>query len=164
MPKRDQTPQGDDAAPQGTEDPFDGESPTQDRQDAISTTRGADTETYGYPTETATAAATPAGRSYGDVLHGTDKEDPGASDPADRTQAETGDTSNDGSAEADVQARKDAEDEVGYRGQKVDPTPNEAYTLAGVNRGDEVPSITDPHTSVASTQPQIIEPGGEVEA
>lgn len=43
----------------------------------------------------------------------------------------------------EVQARMDKETEKGYHGQKVDPTPNKNYTVAGVNAGLPTPE-TDP--------------------
>jgi len=44
---------------------------------------------------------------------------------------------------AEVQASMDAEQEKGYRGTAVDPTPNENYTVAGVIAGKPTPE-TDP--------------------
>lgn len=44
---------------------------------------------------------------------------------------------------AEVQERMDAEQEQGYRGDAVDPTPNENYTVAGVTSGKPTPE-TDP--------------------
>ena len=38
-----------------------------------------------------------------------------------------------------VQARVDKEQEAGQRGVKVDPTPNSAYTVAGVTSGEPTP-------------------------
>jgi len=43
------------------------------------------------------------------------------------------------SGEAEVQANVDAENEVGYRGTAVDPTPRENYTLQGVVDGKPTP-------------------------
>lgn len=45
--------------------------------------------------------------------------------------------------QAEVQATIDQENAQGFRGTKVDPTPDEAYTLPGVARGDPTPE-TDP--------------------
>ena len=42
-----------------------------------------------------------------------------------------------------VQETMDAEQEQGFRGTKVDPTPNSAYTVAGVTAGEPTPE-TDP--------------------
>lgn len=42
-----------------------------------------------------------------------------------------------------VQKAFDAEQERGFRGTKVDPTPNSAYTVAGVTAGEPTPE-TDP--------------------
>lgn len=43
----------------------------------------------------------------------------------------------------EVQDRVDAENEQGFRGVKVDPTPNEAYTVAGVTSGDPTPETDE---------------------
>lgn len=45
-----------------------------------------------------------------------------------------------------VQEAKDQEDEQGFRGTEVDPTPNEAYTLQGVTEGQPTPE-TDPEAA-----------------
>lgn len=42
-----------------------------------------------------------------------------------------------------VQEQVDREEEQGFRGVKVDPTPNEHYTVAGVIAGKPTPE-TDP--------------------
>ena len=42
-----------------------------------------------------------------------------------------------------VQANIDQETEQGYRGLKVDPTPNENYTAAGVTSGAPTPETDD---------------------
>lgn len=39
----------------------------------------------------------------------------------------------------EVQANVDAENEQGFRGVKVDPTPDEHYTVAGVTAGKPTP-------------------------
>lgn len=52
-------------------------------------------------------------------------------------------TKKDDAGEAEVQERKDAEEEQGFVGVKVDPTPNENYTLKGVTSGKPTPE-TDP--------------------
>ncbi len=44
---------------------------------------------------------------------------------------------------AEVQERKDAEDEKGYIGEVPDPTPNHAYTLAGVTAGEPTPETDE---------------------
>lgn len=41
--------------------------------------------------------------------------------------------------QAEVQAKFDEEQERGYRGSVPDPTPNEAYTVAGVTSGAKTP-------------------------
>jgi hypothetical protein len=43
----------------------------------------------------------------------------------------------------ELQERVDAEEEFGMRGIKVDPTPNEAYTVAGVTAGQPTPETDD---------------------
>lgn len=48
-----------------------------------------------------------------------------------------------------VQDAVDAENEVGYRGDKADPTPNENYTIAGVTKGLPTPE-TDPDAAAAA--------------
>lgn len=49
----------------------------------------------------------------------------------------------DKSPEAQAQAAADKETEQGFRGAKVDPTPNENYTLAGQNAGKPTPETDD---------------------
>jgi hypothetical protein len=49
-------------------------------------------------------------------------------------------------AAAEVQEKVDEETEQGFRGVKVDPTPNENYTLAGVASGAPTPE-TDPEAA-----------------
>ena len=43
------------------------------------------------------------------------------------------------SGEAEVQAKVDAENEQGFRGARVDPTPLENYTVDGVTSGKPTP-------------------------
>lgn len=50
---------------------------------------------------------------------------------------------------SEVQEKVDAENEQGFRGVKVDPTPNEAYTLQGVTSGAPTPE-TDPAAAKAA--------------
>lgn len=45
--------------------------------------------------------------------------------------------------EAEVQQKKDAEEAEGVVGNKVDPTPDEHYSVAGVTAGKPTPE-TDP--------------------
>lgn len=47
------------------------------------------------------------------------------------------------SGEQEVQAKMDEINAKGYDGTAVDPTPNEAYTVAGVTSGQPTPE-TDP--------------------
>lgn len=42
-----------------------------------------------------------------------------------------------------VQEAVDVETDQGFRGTKVDPTPNDNYTLAGVNSGKPTPETDD---------------------
>jgi hypothetical protein len=51
-------------------------------------------------------------------------------------------TKND-AGKAQVQAQVDKETEQGFIGVEVDPTPNSAYTVAGVTSGEPTPE-TDP--------------------
>ncbi len=43
----------------------------------------------------------------------------------------------------EVQEKKDAEDAKGYIGEVPDPTPNHAYTLAGVAASEPTPETDD---------------------
>lgn len=52
-------------------------------------------------------------------------------------------TKKDDSGEAEVQAKVDAENERGFRGTRVDPTPLENYTLAGVTSGKPTPETDE---------------------
>lgn len=46
--------------------------------------------------------------------------------------------------QAEAQKRSDAETEQGFRGDgPVDPTPNEAYTVAGVTKGQPTPETDE---------------------
>lgn len=47
--------------------------------------------------------------------------------------------------EAEVQAKKDAEDAQGFVGAKTDPTPDEHYTVAGVTSGKPTPETDADH-------------------
>lgn len=53
------------------------------------------------------------------------------------------DEKNEAKVEAAVQEQVDTETEQGFRGVKVDPTPNENYTVAGVTSGAPVPETDD---------------------
>jgi hypothetical protein len=55
------------------------------------------------------------------------------------------------SGEAEVQANVDAENEQGFRGARVDPTPLENYTLEGVTSGAPTPE-TDEKAAEAARQ------------
>ena len=47
------------------------------------------------------------------------------------------------SGEAEVQTKVDAENEQGFRGVRVDPTPLENYTLDGVTSGKPTPETDE---------------------
>lgn len=47
------------------------------------------------------------------------------------------------SGEAEVQAKVDEENEQGFRGTRVDPTPLENYTVAGVTSGAPTPETDE---------------------
>lgn len=49
--------------------------------------------------------------------------------------------------EAEVQHNKDVEDEQGFRGVKVDPTPNSHYTVDGVTSGKPTPETDLDHAA-----------------
>jgi hypothetical protein len=49
----------------------------------------------------------------------------------------------DDSGAADVQEKVDAENEQGFRGTRVDPTPLENYTLQGVTSGKPTPETDE---------------------
>lgn len=51
---------------------------------------------------------------------------------------------------AEVQANVDVETEQGFRGVEVDPTPNEAYTLAGQNAGAPTPETDEAAAKTAA--------------
>ena len=52
-------------------------------------------------------------------------------------------TKKDDSGAAEVQAKVDAENEQGFRGVRVDPTPLENYTLQGVTSGKPTPETDE---------------------
>ena len=52
-------------------------------------------------------------------------------------------TKKDDSGAAEVQAKVDAENELGFRGVRVDPTPLENYTLQGVVSGKPTPETDE---------------------
>lgn len=47
------------------------------------------------------------------------------------------------SGEAEVQAKVDEENEQGFRGTAVDPTPRDNYTVSGVTSGAPTPETDD---------------------
>lgn len=59
-----------------------------------------------------------------------------------------------GKGTADMQKAMDAEQEQGFRGTKIDPTPNEAYTVKGVTSGQATPE-TD-HEKKAAIQADLM--------
>lgn len=62
------------------------------------------------------------------------------------------DSGADGDAgQAEVKKTIDKENADGFRGTKADPTPNEAYTLPGVARGDPTPE-TDPDAAAEAAK------------
>ncbi len=58
------------------------------------------------------------------------------------------------SPEARVQATVDQETEQGFRGQKVDPTPNENYTVAGVTSQAATPETDSGAADQAAARQQ----------
>lgn len=52
-------------------------------------------------------------------------------------------TKKDDGGAAEVQAKVDAENEQGFRGTRVDPTPLENYTLSGVTSGKPTPETDE---------------------
>lgn len=56
---------------------------------------------------------------------------------------------NDDLGASEVQKNMDVEQEKGYRGAAVDPTPNENYTVAGVTAGKPTPE-TDAKAAAAA--------------
>lgn len=67
----------------------------------------------------------------------------------------------DDAGEAEVQERFDREDERGYRGTVADPTPNSAYTVAGVTSGEPTPETdADAAAEAASRRANLDKQGG----
>lgn len=54
---------------------------------------------------------------------------------------------------AEVEANVQAEQDKGYRGEAVDPTPNSNYTVAGVTSGKPTPE-TDPKQAAKARDAQ----------
>jgi hypothetical protein len=57
------------------------------------------------------------------------------------------------SGEAEVQAKVDEENEQGFRGTAVDPTPRDNYTLRGVGAGKPTPRPTTKAAAAAREAP-----------
>lgn len=55
---------------------------------------------------------------------------------------------------AEVQATVDEETEQGFRGTKVDQTPNENYTVAGVTSGAPTPETDADAARAATAEPE----------
>jgi hypothetical protein len=64
---------------------------------------------------------------------------------------------------AEVQKNMDAVNERGYLGVKVDPTPNEHYTLKGAGAGKPTPE-TDPKQAAKAAEHAAKVRSGEVDA
>jgi hypothetical protein len=61
-------------------------------------------------------------------------------DPSETTEAAPTDGGGDGDAgQKQAQSAMDQEQAQGFRGAKVDPTPDEHYTMAGVTSGKPTP-------------------------
>lgn len=65
---------------------------------------------------------------------------------SDQKASSTGDL-----GKAELQARADKEAEQGYHGEVADPTPNHAYTVAGVVSGEPTPE-TDKDAAAAAAE------------
>jgi hypothetical protein len=57
--------------------------------------------------------------------------------------------------QAEVQAKKDAEDAQGVIGHKVDPTPDEHYTVAGVTAGKPTPETDPDHRAKVRAETEV---------
>lgn len=64
-----------------------------------------------------------------------------------------------GAGDSEVQANVDEETEKGFRGIKVDPTPNENYTVAGVLDGKPTPETDLDHAEMVRRHVLGIERG-----
>jgi hypothetical protein len=60
-------------------------------------------------------------------------------DPNETREAAPTDGGGDGAGQKQVQSAMDQEQAQGFRGVKVDPTPDEHYTVAGVTSGKPTP-------------------------
>lgn len=56
---------------------------------------------------------------------------------------------------AEVQKAKDEEDAQGFVGGKVDPTPDEHYTVAGVIAGKPTPETDPDHRAEVRKQTEV---------
>lgn len=73
-----------------------------------------------------------------DIIAAIEQHDKGGDDVAENDTPRQSSSSSDDAGEAEVQKKMDEEQENGFVGQKVDPTPNENYSLEGgaPERGD----------------------------
>ncbi len=102
------------------------------------------------PTAAAPTAATPAA-ALPPKPEEVAAKPPTLAEPSAQTSAPDGklpDAKKDAGA-AQVQAKKDAEDQVGFRGTIPDPTPRENYTVSGVTQGLPTPE-TNPEQAKAA--------------
>lgn len=75
--------------------------------------------------------------------------------------AETKKESTASAASGDLQEQFDKEAEQGFRGTKVDPTPNEAYTVKGVTGTPDPTPETDPALAAKAADLQRHTGGGQ---
>jgi hypothetical protein len=62
-----------------------------------------------------------------------------------------------------AQEKMDEITEKGFRGEAVDPTPNEAYSVAGVTAGKATPE-TDPELAAEAAEAAGVNPEAKVES
>lgn len=84
------------------------------------------------------------------------------------SDAESTDKTTDDAGEAEVQQKFDRINAQGYDGNVPDPTPNEAYTVAGVTSNAPTPA-TDEGLAIqaarnANVAGTVVPPGGAVNA
>lgn len=60
---------------------------------------------------------------------------------------------------AQVQAVVDQENAQGFRGVKVDPTPNEHYSFSGQAAGLPTPETDDDHAALAADHARLVSRG-----
>jgi len=72
-------------------------------------------------------------------------------DPSTTTEPKLTDPGQD-LGQGQVQAQIDQETEQGYRGTKVDPTPNEHYTFQGVVAGLPTPETDRDHAAAVAAE------------